>query len=40
MSDSASRLIRLSNNLSRSGEALHNSGDIDEIRKNLNIPEL
>jgi len=40
VSDSASRLIRLSNNLSRSGEALHNSGDIDEIRKNLNIPEL
>ncbi len=40
VSDTASRLIRLSNNLSRTGEVLHNSGDIDEIRKNLNIPVL
>jgi len=40
VSDAAGRLIRLSNNLSRQGEALHNSGDMDEIRKNLNIPEL
>lgn len=40
VSDAASRLIRLSNNLNQTGEALHNSGDIDEIRKDLNIPEL
>lgn len=40
ISDAASRLIRLSNNLSRPGEALHNSGDIDEIRKDLDIPKL
>jgi len=40
VSDAASRLIRLSNNLSRAGEVLHNSGDIDGIRKDLNIPEL
>ena len=40
VSDSARRLIELSNNLDQQGEASHNSENIDEIRKNLNIPEL
>lgn len=40
VSDAARRLIRLSNNLSQPGEALHNSDDMDKIRANLNIPEL
>jgi len=39
ISDSASRLIRLSNSLYQ-GDALRNDEDIRKIRENLNIPEL
>lgn len=40
ISDSASRLIRLSNNLYQSNESEHNYNDVEKIRENLDIPLL